>query len=89
MGSPIRKKESMTEDLKQEMAELKMEVKELAAAIRRLEKICSRMDHHITNVEDVMASAKAPANFLKRQLERLMGTEPTPSVEFVPQPVSS
>ena len=82
MGDPINKME-------QEISALKEEVKELTAAIRRLEKICGRMDHHITNVEDVMATAKAPANYLKRQLERLMGSTPTPSVEFVPQPVSS
>jgi septal ring factor EnvC (AmiA/AmiB activator) len=71
-----------------ELRELKTEVAELTAAIRRLETICGRMDGHITNVEHLIAAAKTPANFIKQQIERLMGvTAATPSLDFVPAPV--
>ena len=67
------------------MEELTRRVTELEAAIRRLETICSRMDKHITNVESVMTTLKSPANFMKQQIERVMGVkQPTPLLDFVP-----
>ena len=40
------------------------EITKLTIAIRDLEKVCSRMNNHITFVENVYETVKAPANYI-------------------------
>jgi hypothetical protein len=63
--------------MEQQIVELKSEVKSLTEAVRRLEVTCARMDRHITGVESLFEQVQAPASYVKRQIERLMGISNT------------
>lgn len=63
--------------MEQQLQEIRSDVKALTEAVRRLEVTCSRMDRHISGVESIFEQVQAPASYVKRQIERLMGVPTT------------
>lgn len=67
--------------------DMREEVKQLREEIKDLKRTCGRMDGHISSVEKVMDTAKAPALYLYGKYQKMVGqTAPKlPEVVFQAQ----
>ena len=59
------------QNINQRINSLELEIKELKTMIKDLQQICSRMDNHITFVEKIYETIKAPLNYIKDKFDNL------------------
>jgi len=60
-------------DVHTEVAELRQDVNTLTGEIRELQRICRRMDNHISFVEGLYSTVRTPAQYVLNRVENWMG----------------
>lgn len=74
---------SNLKNIKDDIKEIKKSISELKEAIETLNETCSRMNNHITFVEDTYETLKTPLNFIKNKVESLsVGSKITEEIQY-------